>query len=99
MVCQSNINRSMTTHRRMLARASEFEFPVKVVSSGVGQSIKLPGPSADRPNVFSFGTTYEEIESDLRRKDEDLYSRKGKSPTLPLWLFSLSSVRRNQSLQ
>ena len=40
-------------------------------------SVKLPGPSADRPNVYEFGLSYEEIHSDLKRKDKTLYTQNG----------------------
>ena len=37
----------------------------------------MPGPSADRPNVYEFGLSYEEIHSDLKRKDKTLYTQNG----------------------
>lgn len=43
----------------------------------MGQHVKLPGPSADRPNAYAFGTTYEYMLSDLKSKDESLYERNG----------------------
>ena len=38
-----------------------------VHSYGTGDKIKLPGPSASQPNVYDFGTSYEEIHADLTR--------------------------------
>ena len=37
--------------------------------------MKLPGPSATEPNVYTFGTPYAVILDDLLRKDADLYTR------------------------
>ncbi|KAI1725708.1 ssu72-like protein domain-containing protein [Ditylenchus destructor] len=50
----------------------------RVESFGSGNSVKLPGPAADRPNVYDFdSTTYEEIYSDLKNKDIHLYTQNG----------------------
>ena len=42
-----------------------------------GDKVKLPGPSADRPNVYDFGTSYEEIHADLKKKDKTMYTQNG----------------------
>ena len=47
------------------ARLKKKGFNVR--SFGTGDKIKLPGPSANQPNVYDFGTTYEEIHADLAR--------------------------------
>ena len=39
--------------------------------------IKLPGPSANQPNVYEFGTGYEEIYQDLAKKDKHMYKHNG----------------------
>jgi len=44
-----------------------------VESFGSGQHVKIPGPSADQPNVYEFGQqTYEDIYQDLVQKDRQL---------------------------
>lgn len=48
-----------------------------VDSFGTNSVIKMPGPSADRPNSYPFGTTYEAIYQDLMKKDANLYAQNG----------------------
>lgn len=43
-----------------------------VCSFGTNSQVKMPGPTADRPNTYSFGQTYEYMYNDLRTKDNDL---------------------------
>ena len=39
--------------------------------------MKLPGPGANSPNIYEFGTPYKTILEDLRAKDSELYARNG----------------------
>jgi len=71
MVCASNMNRSMEAHK--LLKEGNYN----VSSYGVGSHVKLPGPSADAPNKYDFGTPYTEILEDLKAKDTALYVRNG----------------------
>lgn len=42
-------------------------------SFGTGINVKLPGVSADRPNIYDFGIAYDEMYRDLKAKDPQLY--------------------------
>ena len=69
--CSSNMNRSMEAHARLHKKG------FKVLSFGTGDKVKLPGPSLNQPNVYDFGTTYEEIYQDLSKKDKSMYKQNG----------------------
>lgn len=73
VICASNQNRSMEAHHALAKRGYQ------VKSYGTNSMIKLPGPSADRPNSYPFGslTTYASIQSDLKNKDAMLYQNNG----------------------
>ena len=66
----------MEAHRELMSRG----FFVR--SCGTGASVKLPGPSIDRPNVYPFTTSYDVMFTDLMHKDENLYRRNGVLPIL-----------------
>lgn len=53
-----------------------------MASFGVGNHVKLPGPTQKQPNVYNFGTPYQDIYNDLKSKNTDLYMRNGLIPML-----------------
>ena len=55
---------------------------MQVASFGVGNSVKLPGPSQKQPNVYKFGTPYQDIYNDLLKQNRDLYIKNGLLPML-----------------
>lgn len=73
VICASNQNRSMEAHQ-VLSRRN-----LQVKSYGTNTLIKIPGPSANQPNTYPFGseTTYESISKDLIAKDQQLYQQNG----------------------
>ncbi|CAF1271362.1 unnamed protein product [Rotaria magnacalcarata] len=71
VVCSSNQNRSMEAHNFMSKRG------LLVRSYGSGQQVKLPGPSLEKPNVYTFDTPYEFMYKDLYNKDASLYTQNG----------------------
>lgn len=61
-----------------------------VKSFGSGQQVKLPGTSLDKPNVYTFDTTYEYMYKDLYNKDANLSVHSPRSPSFSVWTALLS---------
>lgn len=71
VICSSNMNRSMEAHSVFAKR--DFQ----VSSYGTGDKVKIPGKHPREPNIYPFGTSYEEIYKDLVQKDRQLYTENG----------------------
>eukprot|EP00300_Choanocystis_sp_HF-7_P015251 c18988_g1_i1.p2 GENE.c18988_g1_i1~~c18988_g1_i1.p2 ORF type:complete len:173 (+),score=44.61 c18988_g1_i1:117-635(+) len=61
----------------MEAHALLLKHGFNVCSYGTNSKIRLPGPTADRPNVFEFGTSYSTMLKQLSSENADLYIQNG----------------------
>ncbi|ESO08240.1 hypothetical protein HELRODRAFT_75246 [Helobdella robusta] len=71
IICSSNQNRSMEAHNFLNKKG------LNVRSFGSGTHVKLPGLTPDRPNIYDFNTTYDDMYRDLMNKDKQMYTQNG----------------------
>ncbi|KAK6089783.1 hypothetical protein P3W45_001285 [Vairimorpha bombi] len=69
--CAMNQNRSMEAHKVLKNAGYDVD------SYGTNQQIKIPGESFETPNIYPFGTSYQDIYNDLASKNPKFYEKIG----------------------
>ncbi|GAB9473065.1 Rna polymerase ii subunit a cterminal domain phosphatase [Globisporangium polare] len=71
MICANNVNRSTAAHDHLHAAG------LRVCSYGAGPRVSFPGRTMSTPRVFAFATPYEAMHRQLKKEDEELFTRNG----------------------
>lgn len=71
MICANNVNRSTAAHDHLHAAG------LRVCSYGAGPRVSFPGRTMSTPRVFAFATPYEAMHRQLKKEDEEFFTRNG----------------------
>lgn len=92
MICVNNVNRSTAAHDHLHAAG------LRVCSYGAGPRVSFPGRTMTTPHVFAFATPYETMHQQLKKEDEELFTRNGVLQILERDIATKRSPERWQAL-
>lgn len=92
MICVNNVNRSTAAHDHLHAAG------LRVCSYGAGPRVSFPGRTITTPRVFAFATPYETMYRQLKKEDEELFTRNGVLQMLERDIATKRSPERWQAL-